>query len=626
MTGATGAAGAAMTAPIAQPLSGTALPRWRWGMLPFLTLTSALGLVLVAIANRAAADNASWAMLPFYVGLLIIVLPTAARLLTTAADGTERVSLVALLGLALFLCKTVHDPLRMGAYDEWLHLRTAEDMLATSGIFAPNTLLGVSPYYPGLELVTTALSNASGLPVFESGIVILFGARLVFVMSLFFFFAMASGSTRVAGIAALIYMVNPKFLYFNASFAYESLALPLAALLLYVLARRGHSGPTRWLGLTVIALVTLPSIVVTHHVTSAMLAGFLVLWAAVNFVMGRRDRARPTGMAVLLIALIAGWTLLVATATIGYLAPALTSTLSEVLRLALGEYEPRELFVSRAGDVAPLWERLLGSASAALTIVLIVPGLLVVWRRHRSNVTVMTLALVACAFPLTLVARFTSFGSEVAGRTPEFLYLGVGMVVALALARLSFQGRHGVAQMAVAMPVLVVLVIGGVLVGLPPWARLPGPYLVSADGRSIESEGIAAAEWTEETLGPGNVMIADRVNRVLMSVYGRQTLVTPYETRVPVRNLYISLEVGPTQEQIVRAAEIEYLVADQRLTTGSPVVGHYFDRGETQQLGEPEPLDPAFLEKFDNEPDISRIFDSGNVRIYDVSALPARPR
>ena len=595
---------------------------WSWGLVPILAFTAALGLLAVAIGNRAAQDGAWWAELAFYGGLLTIFLPIGLRLLLPGPEGTERVTLVALLGVALFLCKVVHDPIQFGGYDEFLHWRTAADIQATGVIFTPNTLLGVSPYYPGLELSTTALSSISGLSIFDSGLIVLLAARLVFVLSLFFFFAMVSGNTRVAGIACLVYMANPKFLYFNSQFAYESLALPLAALVLYLLVRRGHSGPARWLGLTVIALVTLPTVVATHHVTSAMFGGFLLLWALVGLVIRVRDRARPGRMAALTTFLIAGWTILVATATIGYLAPALTSTLHEVLRLALGEMEARELFVSRSGDVAPLWERLAGSAEAGLIVLLLPLGLLVVWARYKTNPLMLALALAAIAFPATLVARLTSIGSEVAGRTPEFLFLGIGVVVALALARLSFKGRWAAFQGAFTMAILAVLVVGGVIVGLPGWARLPGPYLVSADGRSVEPEGIAAAQWAQQVLGPGNVMVADRVNRVLMSTYGRQEMVTAYETRTPVRHLYISDTIGKTQVEIARAGDIRYLISDWRLTTGPPVVGHYFDRGERPFIGEAgTALKAAYLDKFDRDPRLSRIFDSGNIRVYDLAAL-----
>jgi hypothetical protein len=595
---------------------------WSWGWLPALSLTAAAGLLCVAAGNRGAQAGAWWAELAFYGGLLLLVLPIGLRLILPGAEGTERVSLVALLALGLFLCKVVHDPNQVGAYDEFLHWRTAQDVMINGTVFTPNTLLGVSPYYPGLELVTTALSNIGGIPIFESGLIVLGAARLVFLVSLFFFFAMVSGSTRVAGIACLVYMTNPKFLYFDAQFSYESLALPLAALVLYLIARRGHSGPARWVGLTIIALVTLLAVVTTHHVTSGMLAGFLLLWAVIGLLIHRRDRSKPGRMGIVLLALIAGWTLLVATATIGYLAPALTASVGELFRLIVGDIDPRQLFVSRIGDVAPLWERLVGGASAGLIVVLLPVGLIIIWRRFRSSPVMIMLALAATLFPFTLAARLTSASADVAARTPEFLFVGIGVVVGLALAQLSFRGRLGMIQMAGVATVLAILTVGGVIVGLPGWARLPGPYLVSADGRSVESEGIAAAEWARDVLGAGNVMVADRVNSILMSTYGQQELVTTYETRLPLRRLYLVPDIGPVQRQIVRDGQIRYLVIDRRLSTGLPVVGHYYDRGERRLLGSQYvPLDPQLLAKWDSQPEVSRIFDSGNIQLYDVSAL-----
>ena len=126
-----------------------------------------------------------------------------------------------------------------------------------------------------------------------------------------------------------------------------------------------------------------------------MLFAFLALWAVTGLVLRRRERARPGFVALSTLVLIAGWTLLVATATIGYLAPALTSTLTEVIRLAFGEMEARELFVSRSGDVAPVWERLVGSASAGVILLLLPLGLWVVWTRYRANPAMMALAAAA---------------------------------------------------------------------------------------------------------------------------------------------------------------------------------------------------------------------------------------
>ena len=599
--------------------SGADTHEFTWGAVPILALVAVGGVGLVAIANRVAAGGATWGDLPFFIGLMVIVVPIALRLLQIEPRGSERVALVVLLGVALYACKLVHDPVLPGGYDEYLHLRTAQDIVSNHVLFLPNSLLTVSPFYPGLELVTAALAQLSGIGVYESGMIVLGATRIALALALFFLFAMATGSSRVAGIAAALYMTNSHFLYFDAQFAYESLGLTLAVSSIYLLLRRGHSAPARWGALTTLALLTIIATITTHHVTAALLAIFLLLWAGVAWVMRRRDRSRPGRMALVATALVVLWTGIVATATIAYLGPVLTASVGQLIELVAGNLAARQLFVSRAGEAAPLWEGLLGSASAAVVLLLLPLGLLVVRYRYRAVPIVVTFAVLAITFPLTLVARFSPLGAEVASRTPEYLFLGIAPVIGLSLARLAYKGRAGAFQMVGAAAVMIVLTLGGVLVGMPDWSRLPGPYLVSADGRSVDAQGVSAASWTLDKLGPDNNFASDRVNRLLLSAYGQQQVVTTYVTGIPVRKLFLDPELGKTEMQIAQKAQVDYVLTDQRLTTSLPVVGHYFDRGEEVVVGiHDSPLDPDLLAKFDRAPQISRIFDGGDIQIYDM--------
>ncbi|MGO8477736.1 hypothetical protein ACC739_38260, partial [Rhizobium ruizarguesonis] len=50
-------------------------------------------------------------------------------------------------------------------HDEFLHWATVKDILEAGRLFLPNPLLPVSPLYHGLELITSALVNLSGLSV-----------------------------------------------------------------------------------------------------------------------------------------------------------------------------------------------------------------------------------------------------------------------------------------------------------------------------------------------------------------------------------------------------------------------------------------------------------------------------
>ncbi len=547
-------------------------------------------------------------------------MPIALRLLQVEPRGSERVSLVVLLGIALYACKLVHDPVLPGGYDEYLHLRTAQDIVTNHVLFLPNSLLAVSPYYPGMELVTAAVAQLSGIGVYESGMIVLGVTRIALALALFFLFAMATGSSRVAGIAAAIYMTNSHFLYFDSQFAYESLGLTLAVTSIYLLLRRGHSAPARWFALTALTVLTIVATVTTHHVTAGLLAMFLLVWAGVGLFMKRRDRSKPGRVALLTTVLVVIWTGAVATATIAYLGGVLVASLGQLVELIAGNLAARELFVSRAGDASPVWERLLGSASAGVVLLLLPLGLLVVRYRYRAVPIVVCFALLAITFPVTLLARFSPLGAEVASRTPEYLFLGIAPVIGLSLARFAYKGRLGVPQMVGAGAVMIVLTVGGVLVGMPDWSRLPGPYLVSADGRSVDAQGVSAARWTLDNLGPDNTFAADRVNRLLLSAYGQQQVATTYVTGIPIRKLFLDPDLGKVQQQIAQKAGIQYVLTDQRLTTGLPVVGHYFDRGEEVVVGiHDNPLNPGLLAKFDGQPQISRIFDGGDIRIYDLT-------
>jgi hypothetical protein len=60
---------------------------------------------------------------------------------------------------------------------------------------------------------------------------------------------------------------------------------------------------------------------------------------------------------------------------------------------------------------------------------------------------------------------------------------------------------------------------------------------------------------------------------------------------------------------------------DMRLTTAVPLVGYYYEQGEPNTFAYQAPLDPAALNKFRTVPDVSLVYDSGDLQIYDVGAL-----
>ncbi len=609
--------------PLVNPLAAVPLAA-SWGWLPSLNLLSAFGLLLVSLANNGARAGAAWSDVLFWAGLLLLFVPAAVRLIAPEAERPERIGLVLLLGMGLYMVKLLHSPLSFTLSDELQHWRTAGDIIESGYLFAENPLLPVSPLYPGLESITVALADLSGFSLFASGVIILGAARLVGMLALFLFYEQVGGSARLASIAALLYVANPNYLFFDAQFAYESLALPLTLLTLFAAARRSRTPNGDAVGLTLLALLGLAAVVITHHVTTYALVAFLAVWALIASLRSADRQAAPHPRGLALLGLVASvtWLVYAATLTAKYLFPQLGGSLTQLIQLIAGEAVGRELFRSPAGQVSPLWERLIGYTAVALILAGLPFGLRRLWQRQRDNPLALTLAAGALAYPASLAMRLTERGAEAANRGAAFLFVAIGFVLASWLVEQPFALRLGQKWLAVACAWAAIIFLGGVTVGWPPpWARMPGPYLPAADTRSIESQGLAAAEWTRALLGPDNRLIADRTNRLLMGAYGEQRPVTGYADKVQISQVFFAPQLGPDERKILQAGLVRYVVVDRRLSTGLPAAGVYFERGEVPNDIHTTPIDPAALAKFDTQPGVSRLFDSGDIVIYDVAGL-----
>jgi hypothetical protein len=592
-----------------------------WGLFPALSAGCAAGLLLVAFATAGARVGAAWAEPLFWAGLAVLVTPVAVRLMGSAASRQERLALVGALACGLYTVKVLHSPTAFTFSDELLHLRSAADNLRRNALFSDNPLLPVGPLFPGLANTTVALAQLAGLSIFVAGALTLGAARLVLALGLFLFYEQVGRSARLAGIASLLYMANPSFVFFSAQYSYESLALPLAAMALFAAARRSYHEQAR-AGLTLLALLGIGSVVVTHHLTSYALTAFLALWALVASLRGpgQRERWVPGGLA--LIALVASltWLTYVATMTLNYLAAPIGGAATGALELITGEAATRELFRGSNGQLAPLPERLTGFASVLLILLGLPFGLWHIWRGHSATAAALALGLAALAYPASLGLRLSERGAEIANRSSSFVFLAVAFVLAAWLAHVA--GQAGRRWRPLALGGLAAYVIaGGAIVGWAPWARLPGPYLPAADARSIEAQGLAAATWARALLGADNRIVADRSNRLLMGAYGQQQPVTSYRDRLRTAQLIFAPTIGASERAILRRGRIRYIVIDRRLGTALPSVANYVERGENNLPFYTAPISRAALGKLDRTDSVSRIFDSGDIVIYDVGAL-----
>lgn len=598
------------------------------GWLPVLALTSTLGLFTVATAFNAARDNTPGAELYFWLGLGLVFVPALARLILPQASRIERVGLLVTVALCLYLTKVTLSPLYFSGYDEFLHWTTVNHIMSSGHLFQKNALLPVSPYYPGLEIVTSALSNLSGLSTFQSGVIVIGMSCMVMTLSMFLLCELLSGSARLASIATIIYMTNPHFLFFDNQFGYESLAIPLATFVVFAMTRyETLNNNRRWIMLS--AWIVLTAMIATHHLTNFIFEGLFMLWATIYLFL----RPLPLRKSIVIWTVIIGMTLTVITVlligntVIGYFTSFFGDVGGEIAQsLSSSGGDSRQLF-SDAGTPTPLWERGVSLGSVGLVTLAIPFLLLCFWRRYRRNSLLWVFSFLVLLYPVLQVLRLTSSGAEASDRASAFVFIAVGFLAAVAIVQFwpirSLNWKHST-MLSVA---ILVLFMGGIILGdgIPP-SFMPGPYQVSADARSVEPEGIQAALWAHQYLGPNNRMYTDRINQLLMSLYGEQYLVTKIGDNIDVTDVFFSTVVSDYEISLLKEGQIHYLEVDMRLSQGLPQDGFYFEAGEPDANAEVKPLNPQYLTKFDTTPEINRLFDSGDIAIYDTGGLINAPK
>jgi hypothetical protein len=655
-----------------------------WGWLTALSLTSAVGVFLVALAGEAGRVALQWADLLFWLGLCVLFLPITLRLLSPKPARRERIALLVVLGSALYFFRDLYYPLSFAYNDEFIHWRGTQDLAASGHLFGANPLLPIGPFYPGLEILTNALSSLTGLSIFVSGMIVLDAAGLVLVLALYLFCEYLSGSARLAGIATLLYAANPNF-FGNTGFAYESLAVPLAAFVLFAIVRRSYTPAGHRTGLTLAIWLGLAAVVITHHVTSYMLVAFLLLWTAVflllrmvasfHRVRGWKNQAgqggvykdrffpwirftrrsksitiqsspsasqavsqeiapqiptlvNPGGVALLGLVLCAVWLKYTGGLALAYLSPSLDSTVRQLLQVLTGENAPRQLFHDGSGFVEPLWERVTAFASVGLIALGLPFGLFQIWRHYRANAAALALAIgtLAFAYPVSQLLRLVPAGTATGARAQAYVFVPVAIVLAVGVTHFWLSRVPKWRYSTAVTGAIVIIFIGGWITATSPlWYRLPGPYVPSADHRSIEPESVAAAEWARMYLGPGHRMIADSSNMLLMATYGNERIITAENDKIIVSSVFLSPHFDAGVERALRRGGVQYIVVDRRLSTGLPHMGSYFYEGDPNEPLETKPIDPAALAKFDGVQNVSRIYDSGDIVIYNVEAITSAP-
>ncbi|WP_418004903.1 hypothetical protein ACNO8X_08270 [Mycobacterium sp. PDNC021] len=627
----------AESAPEAVPVAGTLTASgsaaaalsgvWCW---PLTVLAAGAGLAIVGYSYRLSGTGGppSAYYLVFWGGMLLAALPAAAKLIGRAGGRTDRLWAVAMLGLVTMAPKLIRNPFGPRYHDEYAHWRQAVDLVDSGHLFQPNTLIPIVQFYPGTSGLTGAIQSITGLSTWTSGLVVIAVMHVTGLFGVYVLGERLLGSSRAGGIAALVYGINPSAVYFDTQYAYESVAINWFLWVVALTAIAAHTPDMRrrFQCLSAAGVLAM-SVVVTHHLTTAFLLGVTATVAVTGTValllpaQRRRPIGRPTvGTAVawwitftVTLGSAAAWVWFCARPTLDYLSPYFGSAVTQ-LRAMAGKSGAggRKLL---AAQVQPYWEQLLTATAPVVLLVTVGLAALLV-KRGRVRLSATTWGLVAfglCYF-LSLPFILAPSGAEGARRSWGFTYVGIAVIVAIALDRWPATGmRFGRKTMTVWTAVLtVVLLIGNVGGGLNDPYRFPGPFRWGTDTNSATDETRSVARQLNQEFGRVQV-VSDAYTGLQLAADGGMYMAFP-APGFPAWEL-VQSDADPSKSLagMLVYSGYKFLVVDVMMGRQLPFNGHNFGP-EDPLRGDKTPM--ANLLRLDAAPWATRILATENLRVY----------
>jgi hypothetical protein len=111
-------------------------------------------------------------------------------------------------------------------------------------------------------------------------------------------------------------------------------------------------------------------------------------------------------------------------------------------------------------------------------------------------------------------------------------------------------------------------------------------------------------------------MASEEADARLFQAYGRQVAIAG--TNPPIELLLHSPTLERWQPGLIRDERLRYAAVNRREVSDDVLAGYFFPRPAT---GGSELLDRAAVRKFDREAAADRLFDSGDIVIYDIEGI-----
>ncbi len=590
----------------------------------------AVGAALVIWAYRIAPTAAIQSYDPiFWAGMLLAYLAVGWR----AVSGRHAVFWLGLLGLFALLPKflmSLGGPLY---YDEVAHFALLQNVISAGRLFQHTPLLPIGTVYPGLESAAATIHWLTGLPPWDSALTLIAVVHCLLPVQVYYIARALSVPHRWAAAAGLVYAANPSFVYGDAMFGYETLAilLMLTIVRLYVgaLAAERSGGRTWGQSLSTALLIAVISfgLMVTHHLYS--LIGIALLLAGALFlkpISGLADRKGGwrrlfvRWMPVLTLATcFALWVVFVAPGTVRYLSPWVSGTVSELAALASGSTRSGATRTIFSHSTSPIYEQAAAIAAPVMIAVAFVFAGIRWLRKPSLRSNFLWSFVLTAAYLVSLPLTLTTQGENGAHFTWPSTYVGVALLPAALVTLFELDKRSPWLKRTAATvgaAVFAVLLVGNVAAGISVDHRFPGPYEFGSDTLSVTPETLGFARWVQAHLGPGAHIVTDRFTAIALTAHA--DAVTPMQVAGGGAGLqfatiwYVPRPPTPALMSAMERQRDDYLAVDVRdaqyIATYPPLFYN----------SEPNRVPPQNITRLAHWPWLRLLYSSQHYRLYKI--------
>jgi len=272
---------------------------------PWLTLPAAALIIAISYSYAATHRGDKLHYHLFWLGMVVFLGPASVRLLSRVTAASERYALVVAIGLFMYLPKFLRNPRAPLFADELTHWRQAEAVYRTGHLMQPNPVLRILQFFPGLSALTGSLRTLAPIPTYRVAVIVIALLHGAILLGVVVILERLIGSARVGAAGAFVYALNPGFMYTDAQFAYETLAMALlvwtiATATLALTERRDDRLRLGWI---LLGALLVGAITVTHHLSTYLTTLVLIVLAVIAATRSHReDEPREATRLILVLA------------------------------------------------------------------------------------------------------------------------------------------------------------------------------------------------------------------------------------------------------------------------------------------------------------------------------------